>query len=238
METIESQRTFWNTWNANNREDGVGEISMRQAEVIVGWFEALQRRDMEILEVGCGTGWFCPLLSRFGRVIGTDLSDEVLRRAQARWPGVRFIAGDFATLPLEHGAFDVVVSLEVLSHVVDHEAFIARIAELLKPGGLLMLATQNKPVLSNHCNIPPPAPGQLRNWVDKRQLAGLLRPYFVLENLSSITPVAHRGFRHILAGRRLNALLQPLVGNAWRNLLERNGWGWTLIVKARKPDGQ
>jgi SAM-dependent methyltransferase len=234
MDTLETQRTFWNSWNADHREDGVGEISRRQAEVIVGWLSEQERRNLDILEVGCGTGWFCPQLSRFGRVTATDLSDEVLRRAQARWPGVGFLAGDFATLPLKEGTFDVVVSLEVLSHVADQDAFIARIHRLLKPGGLLLLATQNRSVLSMHCDIAEPRPGQLRNWVDHWQLSALLRPYFSVERLVSVTPIAHHGRRRILTSSRLNALLRPFVGNGWRNFLERRGWGWTLIVRARK----
>ena len=235
METLESQRLFWNTWNAANRETDVSEVSRRQAEVILGWLGALNRRDLDIIEVGCGTGWFCPLLAKFGRVIGTDLSDEVLARAQQRWPGVGFMAGDFASLPLKDATFDVVVSLEVLSHVADQPSFIARIAQILRPGGLLLLATQNRAVLSEHCLIPPPAPGQLRNWVDRQQLRSLLSPHFDIERLISVTPVAHKGLRRILTSQRLNSLLRPVAGNALRNLMERNGWGWTLIAMARKP---
>lgn len=234
METLETQRTFWNRWNADNREDGVSEISRRQAEVICGWLDTETGRPLDILEVGCGTGWFCPHLAQFGRVIGTDLSDEVLQRAQNRWPGVGFIAGDFATLPFEDASFDVIVSLEVLSHVADHKAFIARIARLLRPGGLLLLATQNKPVLSTHCSIPPPAAGQLRNWVDRQQLGELLKPHFNVESLISVTPIAHKGFRRVLTGGRLNTVLTPLVGRAWRNFMEQRDWGWTLMAKARK----
>lgn len=235
METLESQRTFWNTWNADNREDRISEVSRRQAEVVTGWLDEQPGRNLDILEVGCGTGWLCPQLSRYGRVTGTDLSDDVLRRAQARWPGVGFIAGDFATLPLGEASFDVIVSLEVLSHVADQEAFIARIAKLLRPGGLLLLATQNRAVLSTYCKIPPPAHGQLRNWVDRWQLDALLRPHFNVESLVSVTPIAHKGLRHILAGRRLNALLGPTIGHAWRSIMERRDWGWTLMARARKP---
>ena len=49
------------------------------------------------------------------------------------------------------GQFDVAVSLEVLSHVADTQAFIDKIASLLKPGGYLMLATQNRSVLERYC---------------------------------------------------------------------------------------
>lgn len=36
-----------------------------------------------------------PYLAKFGRVTGTDLSDKVLARAQARMPHVKFVSGDF-----------------------------------------------------------------------------------------------------------------------------------------------
>lgn len=235
METIENQRTFWNTWNTENREASVGEVSRRQAEIFLDWLGGLRRDDLDILEVGCGTGWLCPQLARFGRVTGTDLSGGVLKRAQSRWPHVRFIAGDFSTLPFVAGSYDVVVSLEVLAHIADQPAFIARIAHLLKPGGVLLLATQNRTVLAEHCHIPPPQPGQLRNWVDRGRLEELLETRFEIERLTSATPIAHKGFRRLLTGQKLNNALRSIVGNRWRDILERRDWGWTLIALARKP---
>lgn len=236
MDTIESQRTFWNAWNAENREARVGEISRRQAEIVLDWLGTLGRDDLNIIEVGCGTGWLCPHLARFGRVTGTDLSDDVLRRAQLRWPHIKFIAGDFAALPLSEEAYDVVVSLEVLSHIADQPAFIAGIMRLLRPGGILLLATQNRTVLTQRCHIPPPQPGQLRNWVDRNELQKLLEACFDVERLVSATPVAHRGLRRILASQRLNNVLKTMVGDRWRDLLERRDWGWTLMAMARKAE--
>jgi 2-polyprenyl-3-methyl-5-hydroxy-6-metoxy-1,4-benzoquinol methylase len=46
--------------------------------------------------------------------------------------------------------------------VADLQAFIAKVANLLKPGGYLMLATQNLPVPERYHRIPPPARDQLR----------------------------------------------------------------------------
>lgn len=234
METIESQRTFWNAWNAENREASVGEISRRQAEIILEWLGQINRNDLAIIEVGCGTGWLCPLLTRFGQVTGTDLSDDVLRRAQVRWPQIEFIAGDFAALPLKAEAYDVVVSLEVLSHIADQQAFISQIARLLKPGGVLLIATQNRTVLAERCHIPPPRPGQLRNWVDREEFQTLLQSRFHVERLVSASPVAHKGLRRLLTGQRVNNALRGVIGNRWRDFLERRGWGWTLMATARK----
>jgi ubiquinone/menaquinone biosynthesis C-methylase UbiE len=106
---IPLQQSFWNEWNASTREKQLDEVSLRQARVVRSWLEALARKDLDILEVGCGSGWFCSELVSFGKVTGTDLSDDVLSRAEQRTPEVIFIAGDF--MELEFGSFDVVVTL-------------------------------------------------------------------------------------------------------------------------------
>jgi len=118
------QRQFWNRWNSTYREREVSNVSLRQAEVVTGWLERLNRRDLTILEVGCGSAWFCPQLTRYGAVTGTDLSDEVLERARERVPAARFVSGDFMELAFEDGSYDVVVALEVLSHVADQRTFV------------------------------------------------------------------------------------------------------------------
>jgi 2-polyprenyl-3-methyl-5-hydroxy-6-metoxy-1,4-benzoquinol methylase len=237
---IELQRTFWNTWNAPYLETQRGEISRRQSEIVCGWLEEWQLHDgmrgtrPRILEVGCGSGWFAGDLARFGDVVATDLSDDVLARARLKWPHVRFIAGDFLALEFETAPFDIVVSLEVLSHVSDQAGFVRKIAGLLAPGGTLMLATQNGPVLQNYCRIPAPAPGQLRHWVDRTELASLVAPCFEVEDLFSVTPVSQRGYRRLLTSSKLHAMLRPVIGNRLRDALEARDWGWTLMLQAKR----
>lgn len=232
--SVAEQQSFWNSWNEGIWKSGRGEISRRQEEIVLEWLNTSGRRDNRILEVGCGSGWLCPKLAGFGEIVGTDLSDDVLQRARQRWPYVRFVAGDFLSLSIEPNSFDVVVSLEVLSHVPDHNGFMRRVADLLKPNGALMLATQNGPVLRDHCIIPPPSPGQLRRWVDRSELAALAEPYFAIEELFSVTPTAHKGARRLLTSQKVNALLRPVIGDWLRNALEARDWGWTLMLKARK----
>jgi len=232
--SVELQQRFWNGWNASTREKQLGEISRRQSEVILGWLNSLDRRDLEIIEVGCGAGWFCDDLSRYGAVTATDLSDEVLARAQERVPQVRFVAGDFMDLDFGEGCFDVVVSIEVLSHVADHAAFVDKMARLLRDGGLLMLATQNRPVLERYNSIPPPAPGQLRRWFDSEELRRLLDAEFDIEELFSVTPLASRGVMRWVNSRTVNRPIRWLAGNRFDLLKERLGLGWTLMALARK----
>ena len=230
----EEQRRFWNQWNAEHRWAAhLPEVSRRQGEIVGRWLKDLRRTDLRIIEVGCGAGWLTPSLTPFGTVTATDLSDELLTKAQVRHPDVRFVAGDFMTLDVGD-AFDVAVSLEVLSHVADQPAFIAKIASLLKIGGYLMLATQNRSVLERYNRIPPPARGQLRRWVDAKELDSLLRPHFDVLELRSVTPQANRGLMRIATSSKVNAAISSFAGTKLRDFLERRGLGWTLIALARK----
>jgi len=234
MKNVKQQQQFWDDWNARTREKERPEVSRRQAEVIIGWLKEKQRQNIEILEVGCGSGWFCHELSVFGKVTGTDLSETVLKRAQNRWPDIKFFAGDFFALPFAKNSFDFVVSLEVLSHVEDQQKFLEKIADLLRPGGWLFLATQNRTTLEKYCNIPPPGKGQIRKWVNATELRNLLDERFTTHEIRSVTPIAHKGFLRLLTSKKFNAVIRPLVGEYVTNVLEEKGYGWTLMARSQK----
>lgn len=233
---LREQVAFWNEWNTNYRELGQGEVSRRQAKVITRWLESIGRTDLSILDVSCGSGWLEESLCEFGSVVATDLADEVVARAQGRYPEARFVAGDFLSLALPSVSFDVVVSLEVLSHVADQRSFVERVRDLLVPGGMLLLATQNRPVLERYNHVPPPQPGQLRNWVDRRELRSLLtNSGLTVVDLFSVTPVADHGPMRVLNSPRLDSALQPLLGSVPLRIRERLWLGWTLMCRATKP---
>lgn len=231
------QRAAWNEWNAAYREHSRGEVSQRQAQLIEGWLSEYNQRDVDLIEVGCGTGWMCERLQPFGRVTGTDWADEVVERARQRLPQVRFLTGDFFALQIAPAQFDVAVSLEVLSHVADQPAFVGRIARLLRPGGLLMLATQNRPVLERWSAIGGPVPGQLRRWVDAPTLRKLVSADFEVLELTSILPVGDQGLLRFVNSRKANRALAVVAGQARIDRLkERCLLGHTLMVLARKRD--
>ncbi|KGD99188.1 class I SAM-dependent methyltransferase [Rhizobium sp. YS-1r] len=234
MQEIGLQTRFWNDWNASAREHAVHDVSLRQAEVVTGWLDSLEIRDAAILEAGCGSGWFCNQLSRYGSVTATDLSDEVLARASRRMPHIRFVPGDFMHLDFGAEKFDVVVTLEVLSHVEEQAAFVRKLADHLRPGGYLMMATQNRYVLENFNNVPPPATGQIRRWVDKGELRNLLENNFVVTELFTVSPKANKGLMRVVNSSRLNEPIRFLFGNRVERLKERLGFGWTIMALARK----
>lgn len=223
-ESDQRERDFWNQWNAEAREQVQGDMSLDQASTVEAWLG--DQRDLRILDAGCGTGWMCERLVRFGTVVGTDLADEVVDRARERVPAASFVGGDIMSVEVGD-EFDVIVSLEVLSHVADQDAFLRRMRSLLCAGGRLMIATQNRPVLERFNRLPPPGPGQLRHWVDRGELRGLLEGAgFVVDEMVVRTPKSDHGPMRVVAklGRTLHC--------SW--LLERLGFGWTIMACARR----
>lgn len=234
-EPVELQRDFWDHWNSMFLENQRGPTSQRQAQIVIAWLQRWNRRDLDILEVGCGSGWMCAGLTRFGKVVGTDLSQDVLAAAQRKWPEVRFVAGDFMSMAFARESSDVVVTLEVLSHVADQAEFVKRIARTLRPGGQLMLATQNRFVLERWSEVAPRAPGQIRRWVRPGELRRLLEREFVVEELYTVFPFAHGGILRLVNSPKLNRLLSPVFGQSrldrWK---EQAGLGHTIMALARK----
>jgi 2-polyprenyl-3-methyl-5-hydroxy-6-metoxy-1,4-benzoquinol methylase len=234
--TASEERAFWNEWN-KTREATQGRVSREQQQVVLGWLDALGRRDLDLIDIGCGAGWLCEKLTPYGRVVGTDLSDEVLARMALRLPSAKFVAGDFMQLDFGREAFDVAISLEVLSHVPDQPAFMAKVASLIRPGGSLMMATQNRPVLMKN-TVTPAGPGQLRRWVNQDEYRQLLAAHFDIQELFSITPKYNRGPLKLVTSEKVHEALRRVgLGGPLNQMIraqEKAGMGWTLMALARK----
>jgi demethylmenaquinone methyltransferase/2-methoxy-6-polyprenyl-1,4-benzoquinol methylase len=96
-----------------------------------------------VLDVGCGTGGICRLLTRAGhRCVGIDPSEGMLRAAA---PGVRLVLGDGLRLPVADGAADGITCGFALRNVVDPAALFAEFGRVLRPGGRLALLEVAEP---------------------------------------------------------------------------------------------
>ena len=236
-----TEQAFWNRWNASTRECYLDRVSFDQADFATKWIGADRGTDLDIIEVGCGAGWMTPILAPFGRVTATDLADEVLDRAAERWPDVRFVAGDFMALDLGEHCYDVVVTFEVLSHVADQSAFVSKLHRLLRPDGLLILATQNRPALERN-KVPAPQPGQRRHWVDRFELTSLLESTFDLAEMRSVTPKFNQGVLRVVNSHKVDHTLKTVglsrLTRLAKELQERSWLGWTIVVAARTRPSQ
>ena len=105
--------------------------------------------DARILEIGCGTGQMSLYLARAERlVIGADLTLASLELAAAaarrlRLDRVLFVETDLHRPGVRAGSFDVVYSSGVLHHTPNPRAAFARIAQLARPGGMIVLGLYN-----------------------------------------------------------------------------------------------
>jgi SAM-dependent methyltransferase len=105
--------------------------------------------DARVVEIGCGTGQMCLYLARADRVvIGADLTRASLLLGVAaarrfRLDRARFVETDLQRPALKAGAFDVVYSAGVLHHTPNPRASFAHLAQLVRPGGTIVLGVYN-----------------------------------------------------------------------------------------------
>jgi SAM-dependent methyltransferase len=90
------------------------------------------------LELGCGTGIFLEKAARSGaRVVGLDLSMDLLAKAHARLvgvPNVVLVRGNAERVPCPDATFDAVYGSSVLHHL-DLDRALAEVLRVLRPGG-------------------------------------------------------------------------------------------------------
>jgi len=112
-----------------------------------------------VLDAGCGPGLVSAGFLEAGyRVVGVDLSQEMIERARKRCLGFGKRASFLQTSVFDHdidslGPFDAALSRYVLHHVENPSAFLVRQVELLRSGGVLVVndhLTDPNPEVANH----------------------------------------------------------------------------------------
>ena len=104
---------------------------------------------LRLLDIGCGGGLLCEPMARLGAAtLGADASAtniEVARlHAAASGLSIDYRAETAEALAAAGETFDVVLNMEVVEHVADVGLFIEACAALVRPGGLMVVATINR----------------------------------------------------------------------------------------------
>ena len=162
-----------------------------QADLIRQWLGTKALADMDILEIGCGTGNNILNLISLGadprRIVANDLIEERIRIAASRLPNtVRFHQGDGSGLPHEFGSFDLIMQFVVFSSILDDdllEALARRAWTALRPGGA---------ILSYDFTINNPSNPDVRGISTGKLKALFPDGKFIVRRLTVAPPVARR----------------------------------------------
>jgi 2-polyprenyl-6-hydroxyphenyl methylase/3-demethylubiquinone-9 3-methyltransferase len=108
---------------------------------------------LRVLDIGCGGGLLSEPIARLGAaVVGADPAGANVEAARVH-AGREGLAIDYRVTTAEALAdagerFEVVLAMEVVEHVADLTLFVNRCAEMVKPGGLMVVATLNRTIKS------------------------------------------------------------------------------------------
>lgn len=116
------------------------------------------REAKRVLDVGCGTGYGSAMIATPNReAVGIDTSDEAVDWANKTYRGenASFFVMPATELRFPDGSFDAVCSVQSIEHFDDVELFLSEVVRVLRPDGVLAVATPNRLTYSPEGKINP-----------------------------------------------------------------------------------
>ena len=138
--------TVYTEKDVDKKQHGLFDVRVPRYRFIAQYLGSGKR----VLDVGCFTGYCSKAFQDMGNeVVGIDASLPAITKAKELYSGPEFYCIDAMNLTTHfaHGSFDVIVASEIIEHVLDPKFFLKQIKEVLQPGGLLILTTQNSNAL-------------------------------------------------------------------------------------------
>lgn len=133
-----------------------------------------------ILDVGCGTGYFSnALLKKYPKAnsYGIDISKKAISLGKKQHPRVKFVYGNAEKkLPFKKDFFDLTISGEHIEHVNDVDTYLEEIYRVTKPGGTLIVTTPN-----------------LASWMNRILLLLGRQPFYLEASLVKTLPILKIG---------------------------------------------
>ena len=142
------------------------------------------KEGLHILDVACGTGVLFPDYLKRGAasVTGIDISPEMAKIAQQKFPEVKVICGDVETVEFSQ-SFDAIMVYNAFPHFPDPAKLIEQLAKLVKPGGKLSVAHgMSRAALTKHHERASTVSIDL---LEEQALATLFAPWFDVDVIIS-----------------------------------------------------
>jgi ubiquinone/menaquinone biosynthesis C-methylase UbiE len=103
-------------------------------------------RGASVLECGVGPGHLLMFMEGWfpkHSLYGLDIDQKALQAASLRTRRTSLLIASAQTLPFDQEQFELVLSLHMIEHLPEPERFISEAVRVLRPGGVLALATPN-----------------------------------------------------------------------------------------------
>jgi len=144
-----------------------------QAHRQLGTGDAMSLRPLAgvtLADIGCGAGLLAEPMARLGAAVtGIDPSARSIGAARAHAAAgdleIDYRSVGVETLADTGEVFDIVLAMEVIEHSSDPDLFICQLADITRPGGLLVMSTLNRTVKSYLLGIV--AAEYLLGWVPR-----------------------------------------------------------------------
>ncbi|CAN5732110.1 class I SAM-dependent methyltransferase [soil metagenome] len=173
-------------------------------------------KDRDVLDAGCGNGWYADwLATRGARVIAVDRSERMVDIARNRLGDrARVFASDLSDLSLEPASLDLVVSSLVLHYIPNLYRAFSAIARALRPGGTFVFSTYHPATPGSKLSLETRLVEEHWKWIGtmrfyERPLSGLTEPLadagFVIERMREPLPSEEVRQRDPTAYKRLSA---------------------------------
>jgi arsenite methyltransferase len=132
-------REEFNRWAEAGRGEG---MEQEHLPIVLPALDRMQLApDDNVLDVGCGSGWLARLLAEQvpeGRVVGVDISDEMIRRARRfhdDLENVMFVIGEAGEIPWDAQFFTKALTVESAFYWPDLARGMREIFRVLREGG-------------------------------------------------------------------------------------------------------
>ena len=136
----------------------------------------------DVLEVGCGEGRGIDLIiDKCKSYTAIDKIEPVIDQLRKKYPFGKFLSGNIPPLTqFSDNSFDRIFSFQVIEHIEDDHLFLSEINRILKPGGIALITTPNRPrSLSRN-------PWHTREYT-AQELTDLAKKYFSSVEMKGIT---------------------------------------------------
>ena len=136
LNNIKMEKAVYKTTYENERSYWWYQARVKILEHI--FMKKIYRPGMEILNLGCGTGFISQRFSAFGWLVSLDLSADALKFCAQNQLDF-LLQADAIALPFQDQSFDLCLALDVIEHIQNDMQALSEISRVLKIGGFLLI---------------------------------------------------------------------------------------------------